>query len=224
VAYAPIVEALRGAIARLPGTQRLAQLPTIWLSEAARLLPELIAQHHDLPMPPALTDASPRARFYEGIAQTLLALCGRAELGHRAAPSIFFFDDAHHADEASLDLLAYLVRRLRGRPLLIIAAWRDAAVPPDHRLRQMLAEAQHAGLGTTITLPPLDETHIAELLSASHLLENLGKALYRESEGVPLFMVDRLLPGRAQSVGRGRFVRYRTDSSPARRPQFASVG
>ncbi len=198
VAYAPMIEALRGALARPANANCLAQLPTIWLSEAARLLPELIAQRHDISTPPALTDASARARFFEGITQMLLALSGHAgpggrmEIGGRSAPGIFFLDDAHYADEASLDLLTYLVRRLRGRPLLIIAAWRDADVPPTHRLRQMLAEAQHADLGTAITLLPLNEAHVTQLLHAAHLSENLGEALYRESEGVPLFVVEYL--------------------------------
>jgi predicted ATPase len=192
VAYAPVSEALRGALARQPAASRLAQLPPLWLSEAARLLPELIAQRHDIPAPPALTDASARARFFEGVAQTLLALCGRSGSGGRLAPGIFFLDDAHYADEASLDLLAYLVRRLRGRPLLVITAWRDADVSPDHRLRRILAEAQHAHSGTAITLPPLNEAHITQWLHAAHLPENLGEALYRESEGVPLFVVEYL--------------------------------
>jgi DNA-binding SARP family transcriptional activator/predicted ATPase len=186
VAYAPISEALRGVLARPPATDRLSHLPAIWLSEAARLLPELSAPQQAVPAPPALTEASARARFFEGIAQTLLILCGRS------APGIFFLDDAHYADEASLDLLAYLVRRLRGRPLSIIAAWRDADTPPDHRLRQMLAEAQHVNLGTALTLSPLNAAHVAQLVQAAHLSQNLGEALYRESEGVPLFVVEYL--------------------------------
>jgi DNA-binding SARP family transcriptional activator len=192
VAYAPVTEALRGALARLPDANRLAHLPSIWLSEAARLLPELIAQRHDVPAPPTLTDASARARFHEGIAQTLLALCGRTEFGGRSAPGIIFLDDAHYADEASLELLTYLVRRLRGRPLLIIAAWRDADVPPDHRLRSILSEAQHAQSGTVLTLLPLNETDVTQLLHAAQLPDDLSAALYREAEGVPLFVVEYL--------------------------------
>jgi DNA-binding SARP family transcriptional activator len=186
VAYAPVIEALRGALARSSHASRLAHLPPIWLGEAARLLPELIVQQHDTPAPPTLTDASARARFYEGIAQTLLALCGRS------APGIFFIDDAHYADEASLDLLSYLVRRLRGRPLLIVAAWRDADVPPDHRLRQILSEAQHAQIGAALTLLPLNEADVTQLLHAAQLPDDLSAALYRESEGVPLFVVEYL--------------------------------
>ena len=79
VAYAPVIEALRGALARLPNAKRLAQLPTIWLSEAARLLPELIAQRHDVPSPPALIDASARARFRE----SMLDMSGSFEIAAR---------------------------------------------------------------------------------------------------------------------------------------------
>lgn len=186
VAYAPVIEALRRALARRPDADPLAHLPAIWLSEAARLLPELTAQRHDAPAPPALSDASARARFFEGIAQTLLTVCSQS------APGIFFLDDAHYADEASLDLLMYLVRRLRGRPLLILAAWRDADVPPDHRLRRLLTEAQRANLGTAIALQPLKEADVTRLLQVVQLPGNLGEALYRESEGVPLFVVEYL--------------------------------
>ncbi len=192
VAYAPIAEALRNSLLQPRNADRLTPLPPIWLGEVSRLLPELATQRRDIPVPPSLTDASARARFYEGIAQTLVALCSRTGHGERSAPGVIFCDDAHYIDEASLDLLAYLVRRLRGRPLLVVTAWRDADVPTDHRLRQVLAEAQHAGSGISMMPPPLQVGHLQQLLRAAQLPEHLGEVLYRESEGIPLFAVEYL--------------------------------
>ncbi|MBK9056138.1 MAG: AAA family ATPase [Chloroflexi bacterium] len=67
-------------------------------------------------------------------------------------PGIFFLDDAHWADSASLELLAYLVRRLEQRPLLILVAWRDEEIQPDHALVRLLTETRRSGHGDQIQL------------------------------------------------------------------------
>ncbi len=41
-----------------------------------------------------------------------------------------FLDDVHAADDATLDAIAYLGRRLTGRSLLLVLGWRTERVPP----------------------------------------------------------------------------------------------
>lgn len=108
-------------------------------------------------------------------------------------PNMLCFDDVHWADAASLDLLAYLARRLRGQPLFILATWRSDAGPALARLRGLAAEAQRAGNGATLTLYRLA---LADVLELAHTLAAAGAGLaygvagrlHHETEGLPLFL------------------------------------
>jgi DNA-binding SARP family transcriptional activator len=196
-AYGPVVEALRDAILGTGGAERLRALPDHWLAETARLIPDVAGMRPDLPPAPPLDGPGAQARFFEGIRQTVLALL----TGH--GPGILFIDDLQWADAASLDLLAYLVRRLRGSPLFVLASWRGEEVPPGHRLRGSLAEAQRAGLAQLLTLPRLDRTAVDELVRAATgagvpLPPDAGARMHDETEGLPFFLVEYLA-----ALGRG---------------------
>jgi DNA-binding SARP family transcriptional activator/predicted ATPase len=195
LAYSPIIESLRPAV----NQGQLAHLPSHWLSEAARLWPELEQTSPGLPAAPPLDNPGAQSRFFEGVSQLLLALSRSEPAG------ILFLDNLHWADEASLDLLTYLVRRLRGRPLFLLATWRAGQLAPDHRLRHLLAEGQRAGLASLITLDRLDEAAVQSLLAAYGKDEGgrikdegmpfdsqFGRRLYQETEGLPFFLVEYL--------------------------------
>ncbi|HET9292283.1 MAG TPA: AAA family ATPase, partial [Actinomycetes bacterium] len=119
VAYGPFIEALRGALARSGSFDRV---PRHWLAEARRLLPELVEAHPDLPEPGPLDGPAAGRQFLEGVSQLLLAACAGP------VPGLLVLDDLHWADEASLEVLAYLIHRLEGRPLLVVACWRSEQV------------------------------------------------------------------------------------------------
>jgi predicted ATPase len=132
-----------------------------------------------------------QARFFEGVCQLLQALCGQSP------PGVVFFDDIQWADEASLDLLTYLVRRLRGRRVFVLVTWRDEDIPQEHRLRHLLAEAQRNGLGSAITLSRLDAGAVQELVGSVAggrvaELEALSQRLFQETEGLPFFIAEYL--------------------------------
>ena len=68
VAYGPVAEWLRS-----PGMQaRVRSLDGIWLGEAARLLPELLADRPDLPAPGPMTETWQRQRFFQALARAVL--------------------------------------------------------------------------------------------------------------------------------------------------------
>lgn len=188
VAYGPVADGLRSALAQPACADRLDALPAHWLAEAARLLPELHALRPGLPPPPPLDAPGAQSRFLEGLRQVLSAVC------QGAAPNVLFFDDMHWADAASLDLLAYLVRRLAGQPLFILATWRSDEGPTVSRLRSLVADAQRAGAGAALILhrlAPADVLDIVRSLSAAgaDLPDSMGDRLCRETEGLPLFLV-----------------------------------
>ena len=55
-------------------------------------------------------------------------------------PTVFVLEDVHWADEATLDVLRLLARRVETVPVLVVASYRDDALDRAHPLRTMLGE------------------------------------------------------------------------------------
>lgn len=187
LAYGPLIEALRQALAQPEAEARLARLPAHQRLEAARLLPELNADGATLA---PLEGPGAQSRFFEGVRQLILALCADA------GPGLVFADDLQWADDATAELLAYLARRIAQPPLLLLATWRGEDVPAQHRLRRLLSELQRAGAGRLIRLRRLSPAEVRELagaaLPAAALTGDVLDRLARETEGAPLFLVEYL--------------------------------
>lgn len=182
--YGIFVEALR-ALTEQPEWR--AKIPPAWQSQVARLMPEI-----DSAQPPEpLTSVDARSRFYEGISQTIFALArGRV-------PGVLFCDDVQWADAASLDLLAYLTQRLRGKALCVAATWRNENAAAVERLNALIAPALRAHLATTITLARLAPPAVTQLVAArvgarARITQAISARLHQETEGVPFFVVEYL--------------------------------
>jgi DNA-binding SARP family transcriptional activator len=184
VAYGPFIEALRGALAR---DGSFDGVPRHWLAEARRLLPELVEAHPDLPEPGPLDGPAAGRQFLEGVSQLLLAACAGP------VPGLLVLDDLHWADEASLEVLAYLIHRLEGRPLLVVACWRSEQVPADARLRRLAAEARRTGHAQALELRRLDAAEVAELVSAvAPARAEAAGLLHERTEGLPFLVLEYL--------------------------------
>jgi predicted ATPase len=193
LAYGPIVSALRAAMPQHQQTpiRVLDTISPLWLSEAARLLPELASIHPGLPSPAPLDSPGAQSRFFEGIRQVLFALCGEAQ------PGVIFVDNVHWADGASLDLLTYLVRRLHEHPICLLLTWRSEQTSTSPRLSQLLAEAQRSASVSAIPLARLSPSSVEELLdsrttTSENLPPGIAERLYQETEGLPFFLVEYL--------------------------------
>jgi DNA-binding SARP family transcriptional activator len=195
LAYGPVVALLRGLLDRLD-ERAPASISPQWLSEAARLVPEIAASHPGLPPSPPLDTPGAQSRFFEGIRQVLLGACSGGQ------PGVLFFDDLQWADTASIDLLTYLVRRLDSWPICLLLAWRSDVPAAGHLLGPMLAPAQRSGLATLLPLGRLSRAQVEELAQRAvddcHPTPNtqrlspaqLAERLYRETEGLPFFLVE----------------------------------
>ena len=150
-------------------------------AETARLLPELGT-------PPTATLDGPgaQARFLDGVARAL------AEATAGDKPGVLVVDDAQWADASSLDVLAFLVRRLRDRPVLVLVTWRTEETPPDHRARRILADAKRDGLAEVVVPSRLGREDVAELAAAADASAELSERLYEETLGLPFFVVEYL--------------------------------
>lgn len=71
-------------------------------------------------------------------------------------------DDLHWADEATLDLVAFLGRRLERYRALLIVTYRDDEVGPEHPLRTVLAGLPRP-LARRLAVAPLSVAGVAEL-------------------------------------------------------------
>lgn len=186
LAYAPFAAALRDLWRRATPEQR-ATVPEQWLAEAVRLVPELDDALRGSPRR-AESNLGAQARFFAGLGETICSLLAGA------APGVFFLDDAQWADAASIDMLAYLARRLGELPILLVVAWNEAAGDP--RLRRLTAEAQRANTGRAISLTRWQPSDVLTLVTANPALSpraiEIADRLYRETEGLPYFVVEYL--------------------------------
>lgn len=184
LAHGIFVEALRALTER---DDWRAKIPAAFFGEVARLVPEI----GNGETPPPLDNAGARGRFFEGISQSIFAIT------RGTIPGILLLDDLQWADSASLDLLTYIVQRLRGRPVCLVATWRTENTASIERLRQIVAHAQRTNTATTITLARLNSDAVMQLVTSSvgdspAIAQKIGARLQRETEGLPFFVVEYL--------------------------------
>src|SRR4029077_16093760 len=71
--------------------------------------------------------------------------------------TVLVVEDVHWADEATLDLLRFVGRRVRHAPALVIVTYRDDRIGADDPLRVALGELATQRTTRRLTLPPLSE-------------------------------------------------------------------
>jgi predicted ATPase/DNA-binding SARP family transcriptional activator len=101
------------------------------------------------------------------------------------APQLIVLDDLQWADNSSCELLAYLVRQLRGHPVLIAGTCRDLEVPPAHPLRAILNDLEREHALEIMTVEPLSDEHIRALVS--DLPEGAVRHIQSRAAGNPFF-------------------------------------
>jgi DNA-binding SARP family transcriptional activator len=187
--YGPIVELLREATRKAGRADWPNALPVQRLADASLLLPELAVLRSDVPDPLPLDGPGAQVRLVEGVIDVISAVCVGPD------PGVVFLDDVHAADEATVDAISYLGRRLEGRPLLLVVSWRSEALPPGHRLRRLAADLVREGRATIVTPTRLNEDEVGTLVKAAlpgGAVPDLARRVYVESEGLPLFVAEYL--------------------------------
>lgn len=107
-------------------------------------------------------------------------------------PTILVFEDIHWADEATLDLLKYLGRRIQQTCSLIIATYRDDELGSQHPLRLLLGDlVRHPGV-ERLGLTPLSLTAVRQLAKNYH---GDVTQLHRLTAGNPFFINQVLTSG-----------------------------
>jgi DNA-binding CsgD family transcriptional regulator/tetratricopeptide (TPR) repeat protein len=84
-----------------------------------------------------------------------------------AGPTLLVLEDLHWADEATLEMVRFIGRRLVGVPLLVFASYRDDEVTGDHPLTVVLGDLATAPGVSRLHLDPLSPPGVRELLAAA---------------------------------------------------------
>ena len=180
--YGPIVNLLRQG----PYKSALETLDPIWLTEIARLLPDLLQKNQDLPAPAPIRESWQQHRFQEALARGCLTV---------GEPLLLHFDDLQWCDEETLNWLKFLLEFFPAKKLLVVGTVRDDEIDETHPLSSLQLDLQRQGRCVAITLNPLQPDHVAVL--ASHIVgETLSATavdnLFADTEGSPLFVVEML--------------------------------
>jgi DNA-binding SARP family transcriptional activator len=199
LAYGPIITLLRTALTRAEWIDRL---KPGGLGEIARLLPEFAARHQ--PSTTSLDAPGARLAFVVAVCEALIAACS-GDGGNAPIPGVLLIEDAQWADTASVDLLTYLVRRLRRQPALLLLSWRESEALANTSLQRLQTEATKGASGATLRLTRFDLSAVRELVGGGELSSAgdealaaaLSARLYRETEGVPFLLAEYLTALRA---------------------------
>lgn len=118
-------------------------------ADIAQIVPGLRTTLPQFSPPPELDSTQARFRVFDSVTAFFKA-AGRHQ------PLVLIFDDLHWADRSSLQLLHFLARDLATIPVLLLGAYRDVEIQPDHPLSDGIARR----LG--------DQATLAYVLSANH--------------------------------------------------------
>jgi predicted ATPase len=169
----PFVQLVRGTLAKVPldvGDGRLRAAK----HELSRLVPELESNKPSSGSNPshAFVDPAARHRMFDAVTQVLLAAAS-------ARTCVLVLEDSHNGDEATLELLRYLIDELTDARLLVLATSR-APVSTLFSLRNC----------TCLPLHRLSEAEVAHYIAASAPAtpSKLVRAIFSKSRGNPFIV------------------------------------
>jgi DNA-binding SARP family transcriptional activator len=160
-----------------------------WIDALAQLHPSTVGGTLASVLAPVLSggggdgEESSRERFYAAVVELVAA---RA---HSRPPVVLLVDDAHWCDASSVELLHYVVRMCRHRPLLVLLAARAGELPDNEPMLRLLRGLRREGGLEEIDLGPLDRDATRALARAvsPHLDP---ERILAESAGNPLYTIE----------------------------------
>ena len=142
-AYWPWIQVIRSFLGALEPERRSnlaveSEIAADIIHEVAQIIPDLRPAHSTVRPPSVERQAGSRAkarfRLFDAVTNFL-------KIGARSHPMLIVLDDLHDADEASLALLRFMARELKGAPIMIVATYRDLEVRRSPGLGKMIARA-----------------------------------------------------------------------------------
>ncbi len=179
----PIVEAV-GHLTRVAAPEVLPRILGARTGDLARLLPDLPAA----PDGGADDIGGRRYRMVDAVAELLAGVSADD-------PVLIVVDDLHWADAATSSLLRHVLESRPGARVLVVATYREDAVPPGGHLAEALQRLDRAHLLRRVRLPGIDDADTAVLargLVGRELPRELLALVRQEAGGNPFFVQELL--------------------------------
>ncbi|MGH3418284.1 MAG: ATP-binding protein, partial [Streptosporangiaceae bacterium] len=121
----------------------------------------------------------------------------RTELTWPEHPTVLVIEDVHWADDATLDALRYLIRRIAGLPAVLVLTYRDDELDRTHPLHGLLGQASRSDQVRHLPLSRLSQ-HAVRQLSAGSPVD--AHDLFALTSGNPFFVHELLVSAQGERV------------------------
>ena len=195
--FGVVIDALDAYVASL-GRAAVDRLAADGLEELAEVFPSRHGLRGGGERP---STAAERFRSYYAVRELLERLAAKQ-------PLMLFLDDLHWSDGASIELVAYLLRRPPEAPLLLAGSFRTGQAAPA--LMAAIEAADRSGDVERLALGPLAPADAARLLPTTDRATR--DRLYLQSGGNPFYLLQL---ARTRVEGAGPRVRTAADSDTA---------
>src|SRR5579872_1544489 len=188
-AYWPWIQVIRSFLAALDPQRRSnlaveSEIGADIIHDVSQIIPDLRPAQSTLPTSVAdkLDPSEARFRLFDAVTNFL-------KIGARAHPMLIVLDDLHDADEASLALLRFMARELKGAPIMIVATYRDLEVKRSPTLGKLIGELSRDARSIPVSgLGESEVTKFVEFKAGSTPDQLLVAKLCAATNGNPLFV------------------------------------
>ncbi len=164
-------------------TRQMHDRRVLWGACDALITPRPLAPLHDIARQ---TQGVLLAAITSGASRDAIFSAALDEL--ERTETLAVFEDLHWADEATLDLLKYVGRRINRTRAMLAVTYRDDEVGPRHPLRLVIGDLPRANV-RRMTLSPLSESAVTQLARQAG---QPAKGLHGITGGNPFFVTEAL--------------------------------
>jgi DNA-binding CsgD family transcriptional regulator/tetratricopeptide (TPR) repeat protein len=123
----------------------------------------------------------------------------RAELSWPEHPTVLVIEDIHWADDATLDALRYLIRRIADLPAVLVLTYRDDELDREHALHGLLGQASRSDQVRHLPLRRLSREAVGQLSAGGSVTAD---DLFTLTSGNPFFVHELLASAQGEHVPR----------------------
>jgi DNA-binding CsgD family transcriptional regulator/tetratricopeptide (TPR) repeat protein len=185
--YAPVLDLVR-VLAASASPALAAHYFSPAGAELVGLFPELRSIFTDTPPRQTIDPEEDRRRLFHSFTEAVHALA-------RVQPLLLVIEDVHWSDDATLDLVLHVARRIGRQPIALAVTFRSDELGP--RLARLLADLDRARCASEIGLRPLGAPEVSAMLQAIFgpqvaFGSSFVDGLHSLTEGNPFFVEEML--------------------------------